>query len=257
MAPNQPPAVHSHAFLSCRSGERWRASRAAWQPFFSRQSLQGHAAFMARSAEALCGLLGSAAGSGQQLDIWKSLQSLTLDVVGNVAFGTDFNTLAAPESDGQQAAQTAAAEPGAAADKAGGRSRSLRSASTDALLRAVRTVFEVCGPAQPLFGLCFIFPEVRRCSCCWMADGRSVLRRAAAHCLPHEACWPTPLLRHACHAAILPHAGGTANPLASQPLAQRHLPAGELLQARWQAACSRCMPLKWAAALPWHGLLGL
>jgi len=120
---------------------------------------------MARSAEALCGLLGSAAGSGQQVDIWKSLQSLTLDVVGTVAFGVDFNTLASPEANGQTAGD---GKPDAidAEGKAGGRARSLRSASTDALLSAVRTVFEVCGPAQPLFGLCFIFPEVRSCAAC-------------------------------------------------------------------------------------------
>ncbi len=128
---------------------------------------------MARSAEALCGLLGSAAGSGQQVDIWKSVQSLTLDVVGTVAFGVDFNTLASAEANGQAAdgKPAAAAQSATAAGKAGGRARSLRSASTDALLSAVRTVFEVCGPAQPLFGLCFIFPEVRdRCclvhTCC-------------------------------------------------------------------------------------------
>ena len=73
--------------VPCCSGERWRASRAAWQPFFSRPSLQGHAAFMARSAEALCGLLSGAADAGQGVDIWRSLQSLTLDVVGRTAFG--------------------------------------------------------------------------------------------------------------------------------------------------------------------------
>lgn len=159
------------------SGEHWRASRAAWQPFFSRQSLQGHATFMVRSADALCALLGSAAGTAQQVDVWRSLQSLTLDVVGRTAFGVDFNTLAAADS--QEGAEAdAAAEPApaaepAAAGKGGLRARSLCSASTDALLRAVRTVFEVCGPAQPLFGLCFIFPEVSSCGCAGLLGCRS------------------------------------------------------------------------------------
>lgn len=121
---------------------------------------------MVRSADALCALLGSAAGNGQQVDIWRSLQSLTLDVVGRTAFGVDFNTLAAaPKADSQDAAEAAAATEPAAAGKAGLPCHSLRSSSTDALLRAVRAVFEVCGPAQPLFGLCFVFPEVSDHAC--------------------------------------------------------------------------------------------
>ncbi|KAL4438672.1 hypothetical protein ABPG77_006276 [Micractinium sp. CCAP 211/92] len=149
------------------NGERWRASRAAWQPFFSRPSMQVHSVRMAQSAGRLCSLLEGAAASGAEVDMWRSMGQLTMDVVGTTVFGVTFDTLSRPdEPDGQEQEQAhpgpfgGAAAGGVGGSSEGGGLSKLGGTSASRLLWAVRTVFEVCGPANPYFALCFLFPEL-------------------------------------------------------------------------------------------------
>lgn len=78
---------------------------------------------MAGSASHLCDRLAAAADSGTEVDVWRALGSMTLDVVGTVSFGVDFHTL---EHDGR---------------------RRLGSVHTpaDRLVQAVQTYFDLFG----------------------------------------------------------------------------------------------------------------
>lgn len=111
-----PPACRLQVFAN---GPLWRAARAAWQPFFkqasARAALRGHimqpprcpaqsallttcttpqqgaldksGPLMAASAGRLCDRLAAAANAGAEIDVWRALGSLTLDIVGSSAFG--------------------------------------------------------------------------------------------------------------------------------------------------------------------------
>jgi len=61
--------------------------RAAWQPAFHAHSLQRYSALMHASAERLVGRLGAAADGGEVVDIWRELGKMTLEVVGQTAYG--------------------------------------------------------------------------------------------------------------------------------------------------------------------------
>lgn len=141
------------------NGERWRASRAAWQPFFSRPSMQVHSVRMAQSAGRLCELLEGAAASGAEVDMWRSMGQLTIDVVGSTVFGVTFDTLSRPDEPDKPHQEQAPPASAPVPSEDGGLSK-LGGTSASKLLWAVRTVFEVCGPANPYFALCFLFPEL-------------------------------------------------------------------------------------------------
>ena len=72
--------------LAC-SGEKWKLTRNAWQPFFSHGSIARSSGLMAESAGRLCRQLGSAAEEGREVDLWRELGKMTMDVVGTTAFG--------------------------------------------------------------------------------------------------------------------------------------------------------------------------
>jgi hypothetical protein len=42
---------------------------------------------MERSAGRLCAVLGEAADAGREVDVWKELGKLTMEVVGTAAYG--------------------------------------------------------------------------------------------------------------------------------------------------------------------------
>ena len=75
------------------NGEKWKASRNAWQPFFSVSSISKHAQLMAASADKLVAQLRVAGQEGREVDVWRMAGLMTLDVVGTCAFGVDFKTL--------------------------------------------------------------------------------------------------------------------------------------------------------------------
>ena len=84
-----PGLTHRHppcAPVSC-SGEKWKHTRNAWQPFFSQGSIARSSGLMAESAGRLCRQLGRAAEEGREVDIWRELGRMTMDVVGTTAFG--------------------------------------------------------------------------------------------------------------------------------------------------------------------------
>ena len=80
--PTHPTCV----LLAC-SGEKWKLTRNAWQPFVSHGSIARSSGLMAESAGRLCRQLGSAADEGREVDIWRELGKMTMDVVGTTAFG--------------------------------------------------------------------------------------------------------------------------------------------------------------------------
>ena len=118
-----------------------------FQPFFHHQSLEGHAALMAASAERLAGALGAAADSGAVVDIWCSFGALTFDVVGTTAFGVNFDTLARLEEDDT------------APIKAGNAAPTIKSAAAEKLVAAARTAFAVGGVANWPVLFQFLFPH--------------------------------------------------------------------------------------------------
>ena len=78
ISPSPPPAC---------SGEKWKVTRNAWQPFFSRDNVSRHGKLMGDSADKLCSQLHAAAAEGRGVDIWREAGRMTLDVVGTTAFG--------------------------------------------------------------------------------------------------------------------------------------------------------------------------
>lgn len=79
--------THPMCVLLACSGEKWKLTRNAWQPFFSHGSIARSSGLMAESAGRLCRQLGSAADEGREVDIWRELGKMTMDVVGTTAFG--------------------------------------------------------------------------------------------------------------------------------------------------------------------------
>lgn len=72
----------------CRS-ERWRTLRVAWQPTFTSSSLHGYVPVMDECAGHLVERLQALASEepGGEVDIWRQLGDLTLNVVGGTAYG--------------------------------------------------------------------------------------------------------------------------------------------------------------------------
>ncbi|KAK9901608.1 hypothetical protein WJX75_004612 [Coccomyxa subellipsoidea] len=69
-----------------------RSIRNAWQPAFFSESLNGYANLMNSGADRLIKRLGKAAAKGQEVNIWRMLGDLTMDVVGTASFGVEFRT---------------------------------------------------------------------------------------------------------------------------------------------------------------------
>jgi hypothetical protein len=51
------------------------------------ESLEGYSTVMNAGAERLLARLGRAAAKGQEIDVWRYLGGLTMDVVGTASFG--------------------------------------------------------------------------------------------------------------------------------------------------------------------------
>ncbi|KAJ9522015.1 hypothetical protein QJQ45_005047 [Haematococcus lacustris] len=101
----QHKALDQLGLVQARDGY-WRSVRNAWQPAFAPGSIQRYAALMTRCADHLCELLEEAAVEGQVVDIHDALNKMTLGVVGECAYGVDFETLqkgelSAPEAQGR------------------------------------------------------------------------------------------------------------------------------------------------------------
>lgn len=64
-----------------------RSLRNAWQPAFFSESLNGYANLMNAGADRLLRRLGKAAAKEQEVNIWRMLGDLTMDVVGTASFG--------------------------------------------------------------------------------------------------------------------------------------------------------------------------
>ena len=64
-----------------------RSIRNAWYPAFYSESLEGFSAHMNEGAQRLIRLLAKAAAREQEIDIWRYLGSMTMDVVGISSFG--------------------------------------------------------------------------------------------------------------------------------------------------------------------------
>jgi cytochrome P450 len=64
-----------------------RSLRNTWQPAFFSESLEGYADLMNAGAERLLRRLGRAAAKQQEINVWRFLGDLTMDVVGTASFG--------------------------------------------------------------------------------------------------------------------------------------------------------------------------
>jgi cytochrome P450 len=67
--------------------EEARQMRAAWQPVFHSASLAQYAAPMRDGAERLMARLAQAEKEQKEVNIWRLLGDMTMDVVGTTAFG--------------------------------------------------------------------------------------------------------------------------------------------------------------------------
>jgi len=77
-----------------------RQLRAAWQPVFHSTSLAEYAAPMREGAKRLMSRLESAEKEGKEVNIWRLLGDMTMDVVGTTAFGVDLQTQSDTSIDG-------------------------------------------------------------------------------------------------------------------------------------------------------------
>lgn len=64
-----------------------RSIRNAWQPSMFTESLEGYSEVMNRACDRLIRRLGRAAAKRQELDMFRVLGNLTMDVVGTTSFG--------------------------------------------------------------------------------------------------------------------------------------------------------------------------
>ena len=64
-----------------------RSVRNAWQPAMFTESLEGYSEVMNRACDRLIRRLGKAAAKRQELDMFRVLGNLTMDVVGTASFG--------------------------------------------------------------------------------------------------------------------------------------------------------------------------
>lgn len=85
--------------LATANGEEWRSLRLAWQPAFQSGSLERYSLLMDSCALRLCEQLHEAANEGKAIDMWRSLGTMTMGVVGTTAFGIDLHTMDDPSSD--------------------------------------------------------------------------------------------------------------------------------------------------------------
>lgn len=74
-------------------GDLWKSFRFAWQPMFHSGSLQAFVALMRNKAQRLIGVLEGAAAGGEEVDIVTVFNEMTMEVVGETAYGVDFNIL--------------------------------------------------------------------------------------------------------------------------------------------------------------------
>ncbi|EIE20794.1 cytochrome P450 [Coccomyxa subellipsoidea C-169] len=82
----------SEGILLTKDRAYHRSLRNAWQPAFFSESLNGYANLMNSGADRLIKRLGKAAAKGQEVNIWRMLGDLTMDVVGTASFGVEFKT---------------------------------------------------------------------------------------------------------------------------------------------------------------------
>ena len=73
--------------LTVRSRDAHRALKGAWQPMFFSSSLDGFRPMMVEGADMLCARLEAAAAAGAEVDVWRLLGAMTMDVVQRAAFG--------------------------------------------------------------------------------------------------------------------------------------------------------------------------
>lgn len=74
-------------FNCYRSGSAWHTLRSAWQPAFSPTALSSYLPAIHSAADALLYRLRGPAHSGEEVELAGLLTQLTMDVVGQAAYG--------------------------------------------------------------------------------------------------------------------------------------------------------------------------
>mmetsp|Transcript_13353 Transcript_13353/g.37834 ORF Transcript_13353/g.37834 Transcript_13353/m.37834 type:complete len:357 (-) Transcript_13353:1259-2329(-) len=77
-----------------------KSLRAAWQPVFHSSSLADYAGPMREGARRLLARLDQAEKLDKEVNIWRLLGDMTMDVVGTTAFGVDLNTQSDTDTSG-------------------------------------------------------------------------------------------------------------------------------------------------------------
>lgn len=87
MHPNLIVNTHMPWLLAGYSGSAWRTLRPAWQPAFSPIALASYLPATHTAIDHLIQRLSPAADAGEAVELTKELTALTLDVVGQAAYG--------------------------------------------------------------------------------------------------------------------------------------------------------------------------
>ena len=93
MAPDPSEKENDTYHMLWAIGDEWKRLRTAANPAFSTGKLKSYTPLIALSQTKLLPLLEEKANSGQSFDIRAVFQLLTLDVIGEVAFGCDLKAL--------------------------------------------------------------------------------------------------------------------------------------------------------------------
>ena len=141
-APGTPEAAFdSHSILAVR-GDRHRSIRAAWLPLFFSGSLSGFSGLMDAAAAALSDRLKDAAKDGKVVDMSALFGDMTLEVVGEAAFGVSFKST--------PAGQTAVGEDPAPPSQ------------REALVAAINQIFNAPGLTVSIYGAALLFAPALR-----------------------------------------------------------------------------------------------
>jgi len=141
-APGTPEAAFDKESIIAVRDDRHRSIRAAWLPLFFSGSLAGFSGLMGEAATELAGRLEAAAAGGSVVDVAALFGEMTLQVVGEAAFGISFKASPA----------TAIAE---GEDPAPPNQR-------EALICAISQIFNAPGLTVSAYGAALLFAPVLR-----------------------------------------------------------------------------------------------
>jgi len=135
--------AQNEASILWKSGTEWRDLRAAWQPMFFTGSLENYMPIFERAANFLAEELSWAATDKAFVDMHSLVQDMSLNVVGQAAFGVDLHTQKADKAE--------------VSDEEKARSSRTREAAQELFLSPMMSVWIIASRLFP-----FLLPLIRR-----------------------------------------------------------------------------------------------